>query len=723
MKERFQYVLLLLMLGPLFSCSSPRGVQVTIVETVNLPPDEMIENPFFSRSPLLLEAPDFANIRTEDYLPAFEEGMRRQLEEVERIVTEPAVPDFENSVVALERSGEIYRRVSRVFFNMTSANTNDELQRIQAELAPRLAAHADNILLNRDLFSRVESVYEVREELGLDRESERLLEETYRNFVRAGALLDDGRQTELRRLNERLAELVTRFQEKLLAMTRESSLLVEDESRLEGLSGSRKAAAREAAEERGHDRGWLLLLTNTTRQPILSELHDRELRRELWEASAWRGFGLEGAIDTRPILLEMVELRARKAELLGYSSWAEYVQERQMASDPEQVIAMLDTLIADVTVHTGSEAEAIREQMRRDGIEGDPMPWDWEFYAERVRRERFLYEEEEVRNYFELERVLEDGLFYTMERLYGIRFRERSDLPVYHQDVRVFDVLSPDEERIGLFYADLFERENKRGGAWMSSFVSQSHLLDQRPVVLNVLNIPRPPSGEPALLDFDQVTTLFHEMGHAVHGLFSDVRYPSLSGTSVPRDFVEFPSTFHEDWAAHPEVLSNYAFHHESGEPIPDDLLRRVIESRRFNQGFDTQEYLAAAVIDIRWHLLAAGEIPVDVESFERAAMERHGVLTEMVPPRYRSPYFSHIFAGGYSASYYAYIWSELLAADAFAWITRQGGLTRENGDRFREAVLSRGSAEEAMEIYLQFRGEEPDSRHLLERRGLQPVE
>jgi peptidyl-dipeptidase Dcp len=680
----------------------------------------MADNPFFEPSSLPFEAPDFDRINESHFMPAFEKGMEEQLREIEQIAQSSEEPTFENTITAMELSGELLTRVQRVFFNLTSAHTNDKIQEIQSELAPKLAAHSDNILLNRDLFTRIESLYEQRNQLGLDQESMKLLTDTYRDFVRAGAQLTDEEQIRMREINERISSLTTKFQENLLEMTRERAIITDDESMLEGLSRDRIAAAAEAAENRGHEGKYLLNITNTTRQPVLTSLSNREMRRNVWEASAFRGIGENEGIDTRPIVLELAELRAERAALLGYESYAHYALEPQTGESPERVLEMLEGLIPSVVRNADAEAELIREMMRADGIDDDLMPWDWEYYAEKVRQARYDIDDNEVRPYFELDRVLKDGVFYTMKRLYGITFEERHDLPVYHEDVRVFDVFDHDGSQLGLFYADYFSRDSKRGGAWMSSFVVQSHLKEQKPVIVNVLNISPPATGEPALITFDNVTTLFHEMGHAVHGLFSDVTFPSLAGTSVPRDFVEFPSTFEEDWAIHPEVLANYAVHHETGEQIPSDLLDRVIAAREFNQGFNTYEYLAATMVDMEWHLLQPGQIPADVEAFEQTALAKYGLNDPAIPPRYKSTYFAHIFSGGYSANYYAYIWSEVLAADAFAFMKKRGGLTRDNGDHYREHILSRGGSREAMDLYRNFRGDEPDVRHLLNRRGLQ---
>lgn len=682
---------------------------------------DMSNNPFSKESTLPFEAPDFNVIDDEHYMPAFTAGMREHLDEIEQIANNPADPTFENTIVEMEKTGRLLTRVQRVFFNMTSAHTNDKIQEIQTELAPKLAAHRDDILLNRNLFERVDQLHENRHDLGLDSESLKLLEDTHLDFVRAGARLTDEQQSRMRQINERMSTLTTEFQEKVLEMSRERSVIVEDESLLEGLSSDRIASAREAADRRDEEGKFLISVSNTTRHPLLTSLDNREMRQRLWEASAHRGIGEEGGIDTRPIVLELSELRAERASLLGYGNYAEYALEPQTAGHPDIVLEMLNDLIPSVIENTERESELITEMMRRDGIEGDLKPWDWEYYAEKVRSEQYDFDDSEVRSYFELDTVLKEGVFYAMEKLYGIRFIERDDLPVYHPDVRVFTVYDRDDSELGLFYADFFSRDSKRGGAWMSSFVVQSHLLDKKPVVVNVLNITPPAEGDPALISFGNATTMFHEMGHAVHGLFSDVRYPSLSGTSVPRDFVEFPSTFEEDWAILPEVLENYAVHYETGERIPQDLLDRLIEARQFNQGFDTYEYLGATMVDMEWHLLSEGAGPDDVVDFENRSLEKYGLDNPVIPPRYKSPYFSHVFSGGYSANYYAYIWSEILAADAFAFMQEQGGLTRENGDRYRKYILSQGGSREAMEMYRDFRGGDPDVSNLLKRRGLTP--
>lgn len=679
----------------------------------------MTDNSFDSPSSLPFEAPDFSNIEIEHYRPAFEDGMKQELQEMEEIANNPDEPTFENTIVAMEKAGQLLDRAQSVFYNLTSAHTNDDLQEIQSEMAPKFAAHSDNILLNKSLFERVETLYNQRNELDLDTASKKLLKDTYLDFVRAGANLTDEEQSRIREINERISSLTTEFQEKLLKLTKERFVIVDDEQKLDGLSKDRIAAAKEAAEVNGHEGQYLLGITNTTRVPVLKSLNNRDVRRQLWEASAYRGTGEDGGIDTRPIVLELVKLRTERANLLGYPNHAAFSLETQTAETPENALNLLTDLIPPVLSNTDRETELIEEKMAEDGIDDKLQPWDWEYYAEKVRQAEYDIDEAEVRQYFELDRVLKDGVFFTMNKLFGITFNERDDLPVYHHDVRVFDVMDEDGSQIGLFYADYFARDSKRGGAWMNSFVPQSQLLNQKPVIVNVMNIERPASGEPALISFDNVTTMFHEMGHALHGLFSDVKYPSQAGTSVPRDFVEFPSTFQEDWAVNPEVLRNYAMHHETGEQIPQELLDKVIAAQAFNQGFETQEYMAATMLDMEWHTLTAENIPDDVEAFEEEALAKYSLDSEVIPPRYKSTYFSHIFSGGYAAGYYAYIWSEVLAADAFAFMKEEGGLTRENGDRYREHILSRGGSNEAMELYKEYRGTDPEVRHLLIRRGL----
>lgn len=676
------------------------------------------ENPFFQASSLQYQAPDFRLIRDEHFLPAIERGMAEQLAEVEAIANNPEAPTFENTLVALERSGELLTRASRVFSNLTGTDSNEKRREIQSQMAPKFAGHSDNINLNAELFERIKTIYNDRENLGLNNEQKRLVEVYYQRFVRAGAQLTDSQKEQIRALNEEHSRLTNQFAQNLLAETRNIAVVVDTVAELDGLSRSQIQAAANAAADRGHEGKYLLSITNTTRQPILTSLNNREVRQRVWEASAYRA--QSGDYDNRPISARLAQIRAERAALLGYDSWADYNVEPQMAQTPEAVFELFGTMLPTVIANVEAEQAAIQEMIERRGGDFEVQPWDWEYYAEFVRQELYDIDEAEVREYFEFNRVLHDGVFYTMNRFYGITFEPRPDLPTYHEDVEVYEVFDADGSSIGLFYADYFAREGKRGGAWMSSFVTQSHLLSTTPVVVNVMNIPKAPEGEPTLISYDHTTTIFHEIGHAIHGIFSNVTYPTLAGTAVSRDFVEFPSTFEEDWAAHPEIIANYAKHYETGEPIPDELLERIIQSRSFNQGFDTLEYISASLLDMEWHSLTADDELQDVNEFEAAALAKYGVDLPAVPPRYKTTFFSHSMGGGYSASYYAYMWSEILAADAFAYVQSQGGLTRENGNHYRSNILEVGNTRPTMESYIQFRGQEPTTDALLIRRGLQ---
>jgi peptidyl-dipeptidase Dcp len=707
----------------LSACSKPEGEAApaaasTSGDSAAQAPAAQAENPFFAPSSLPLLAPDFSKIKDEHYLPAIMEGMSQHLAEIEAIANNPEPPTVANTLEALERSGALLTRATKVFFNLAGTDTNPTIQKIQAEVAPKMAAHQDAILLNPKLFERVKAIYDAREVLNLDPETKRLVEQSHLRFVRAGAELSEDAKTQIRALNEEQAALMTAFQQAMLKQTERAAVLVDDVAQLDGLSEGQIAAAAEAAKAAGQEGKWLLRITNTTRQPVLTSLKNRELRQRVWEASANRGL-IEGEGDTRPMVLRLAQLRAERAALLGKANHASFQLENQMAGSPDAVLKMLSDLAPTVVENAKQEAADIQALIDAQGGGFQLQPWDWEFYAEQVRAQKYDLDPELVKPYFELDRVLKDGVFYTLNRFYGVSFNERTDLPVYHPDVRVFDVMDSDGSQIGLFYVDYFARPSKRGGAWMSTFVDQSELLNQKPVAINVMNIPKPVEGQPALMTFDEVTTMFHEVGHGVHGLFSKVKYPSLAGTAVPRDFVEFPSQFEEDWAKHPEILANYAKHHATGEPIPAELMQKILNASGFNQGFDTLEYIAASFLDMEWHTLAPGAEVSDVEAFEKAALAKHGVDFAPVPPRYRSAYFAHVFPGGYSSGYYAYMWSEVLAADAFAFVTEQGGLNAELGAAYRNAILSRGGTEDPMQMYVKWRGQQPDPDNLLYRRGL----
>ena len=674
-------------------------------------------NPLLTKSTLQYETPDFALIKDEHFLPAFEQGMQQHMTEVLAIANNPAPASFDNTLLALEKSGELLTRVSRVFYNLVGTDSNPQRRDIQSALAPKMAAHSDNINLNPQLFARIKSLHQQRNELGLDGESVRLIEVYYDRFVRAGAQLSEEQKTAIRALNEEHSKLTNQFSQNLLAETKNIAVLVDSKAELAGLSDSQITAAANAASAAGHNGKFLLQLTNTTRQPLLSQLSNRELRQRIWQASANRN--QSGATDNRPIVARLAQLRAERARLLGYDNWASYGLQSQMAKTPQAVFAMLGSMVPAVVENTNKEAAAIVQMIKQQGGDFELQPWDWEYYGEFVRQAKYDLDENDVKQYFEFDRVLKDGVFYTFNRLYGVRFEPRPDLPTYHPDVQAYELFDADGSSLAIFYADYFARDGKRGGAWMSSFVGQSKLLGQKPVVVNVMNIPKAPNGEPTLVSYDHVTTMFHELGHGLHGMFSDVTYPTLAGTSVSRDFVEFPSTFEEDWAAHPEVIANYAKHYKTGEAIPAALLEKVLKSRSFNQGFDTLEYMSAALLDMEWHSLSADEPLQDVNEFEAAALKKHGVNLAAVPPRYKSTFFSHSMGGGYSAGYYAYMWSEILAADAFAYVQSQGGLTLENGQNYRKNILSVGNSRLPMESYKAFRGQEPTTEALLIRRGL----
>ncbi|MEU8268882.1 M3 family metallopeptidase [Sphaerisporangium sp. NPDC049002] len=664
----------------------------------------MTENPFFVPSVLPYELPPFAEIREEHYAPAFERGMAEQLAEVEAIAGDADQPTFDNTVAALERSGRLLYRVSTVFFNQASSDTNPAVQAIQKDVTPKLAQHSDAIHLNTRLFARIKAISPGE----LDPEQQRLLERYVTDFVRAGAELGPEDQERLRGLNEELSTLSTQFEQNLLADTNASAIVVEDAAELDGLSEDSIRAAAETAKARGLEGRYVLTLVLPTGQPVLTELTNRDLRERIHKASTERGLR-----DNAELVVRMAELRAERAALLGYASHAAYVVADQTAPGTEAVTEMLGKLTPAAVANAHREAGELRETA---GF--DIAAWDWSFYAEKVREARYAIDSRQMRPYFELDRVLRDGVFHAARKLYGLSFSERSDLVGYHPDVRVFEVSDEDGSPLGLFLGDFYARASKRGGAWMNSLVKQSDLDGTRPVVVNNLNIVKPPAGEPTLMTFDQVNTMFHEFGHALHGLFSAVQFPRFSGTSVPRDFVEYPSQVNEMWAVWPEVLANYARHHETGEPMPQDLVDRMLEAQKFNQGFETVEYLAATLLDWAWHTLD-GEPGSDPEEFERKALREANVELPLVPPRYRSTYFAHIWAGGYSAGYYSYIWSEILDADTVEWFKENGGLSRENGDTFRRELLSKGGSVDAMTAFRSFRGRDPRLEPLLERRGL----
>jgi peptidyl-dipeptidase Dcp len=687
-------------------------------------PVSAAEGPFARESTLPYHMPPFDKIREADYRPAFEAGMAEQRKEVDAIAHNPEPASFDNTIVALERSGRTLSRVSTVFFELASSNTSDEIRAIQAEVAPKLSRHQDAIFLDSALFARIQKLFDQRKSLGLDAESLRLLERYQTLFARAGAALSDADKEKLRTLNEQLSTLTTRFQQTLLKATNDAVVVVDKVSDLDGLSPEQIAGAAEAAKERKLDGKWVITLENTTGQSVLADLKNRGLRERIFTASIRRANG--GPDDNAATVASIVDLRARRAALLGFRDHATYMLEDETAGTPAAVNKMLAQLAPAVMVNTRKEAADLQAMIDQRAAQNHTTPfklepWDWAFYSELVRKARYDFDQSQVREYFELNRVLQDGLFYAAHELYGLTFKERHDLPVYNPDVRVFEVFNEDGSPLALFLADYFARDNKQGGAWMSEYVSQSKLLDHRPVVVNNLNVRKPPAGSPVLLTPDEVNTMFHEFGHALHGMFSKVSYPLFAGTSVPTDFVEFPSQVNEMWSRDPRVLAHFARHYRTGEPMPQVLLDKLAASVKFNQGFETLEYLEAAMMDQTWHQIPAGKTPQakDVTAFEAAALKQAGVDLGAVPPRYHTPYFAHIFASGYSAGYYAYIWSDVLAKDGERWFQTHGGLDRANGDFLRAKVLCRGFSADPITLFKEFYGQAPDVQPLLEFRGL----
>ena len=675
-------------------------------------------NPFAKVSPLPFNYPQFDKIQNEHYGPAFDEGMRVQAEEIAAIANNPKAPTFDNTIVAIERSGRLLRRVASVFGNLSGANTNDAMQKLQRELAPKQSAHSDAINLNEKLYARIKTLYDKRASLKLDAESKRLLERYHTDFVRAGAQLSAADKEKLRGYNGELASLQTTFAQNVLKEANAAALVVDTRAELAGMSDAAIDAAAAAAKARGMDGKFMVPVTNTTGQAPLSVLTNRVTRQRLMDASMGRG-SRGGEFDNSAIVLRIAKLRADRAALLGYPSHAAYVLEDQTAKDATAVNKLLAEFAKPAVANARREAAEIQQVIDAEKGGFQLAAHDWAFYSDKVRAQRFNFDQSQLRPYFELNNVLTNGVFYAANKVYGLSFKERKDLPVYDPDVRVFDVTDANGKPLAIFVADFYARANKRGGAWANAYVAQNKLMGTRPVIGNHLNIPKPPAGEATLLTYDELRTLFHEFGHALHGMFSDVKYPRFAGTSVPRDFVEFPSQVNEMWAVWPSVLANYAKHYKTGEPMPQELLDKVIASKKFNEGFRTTEYLAASILDQRWHQLSASQIPTDVLAFEAAVMKDAGLDFAPVPTRYRTTYFSHVFSGGYSSGYYGYLWSEKLDADTVDWFKENGGLSRKNGDHFRKALLSRGGTMDAMEMYRKFRGRDAKVEPLLDRRGL----
>jgi len=678
-------------------------------------------NPFLAPSPLPFQAPPFNLIRDGDYEPAIDEGMRRQLAQIERIADDPAPPTFDNTIVAMEKSGRLLDRVMEVFNAVSQANTDDALQKVQADEAPRLAAHQDAIYLNARLFARVKAIHARRAALAGRPEAQQLVDVYYRQFLLAGAQLSPADKKALRTINERLSTLETTFERKLLAATKAGAFVTARQSDLASLTPGAIAAAAQAADSRGLHGKWVIPLQNTTQQPDLASLEDRDVRRKLFELS-WNRTERGDANDTRATLATIAGLRAQKARLLGFPNFAAYALDDQMAKTPEAVERFLGQLVPPTLRQARSEATELQDLVRHDGGQFTLRPWDWEYYAERDRLARYDLNEDEIKPYFELNTVLERGVFYAAHELYGITFKELKDLPVYQPDMRVFEVFDHDGSPLGLIYFDYFKRDNKAGGAWMDNFVGQSKLLGTLPVIYNVANFTPPAPGQPALLTFDDVTTMFHEFGHALHGLFANQVYPTLSGTNVARDFVEFPSQFNEHWALYPKVLRHYAIHYRTGQPMPASLVAKIKRAAGFNQGYAVGETLAAAELDMQWHMLPASAPQQNVDAFEAAALKKVHLDLAAVPPRYRSSYFLHIWANGYEAGYYSYLWTQMLCDDTFDWFLRHGGLTRANGQRLRDLILSRGHTEDYGQMFRAFYGRDPQIGPMLKYRGLAPA-
>ena len=674
-----------------------------------------IANPFAQRSALDYELPPFALIKEEHYLPAFYEGCTQQLAEVQAILDTPGAATFENTIVALEKSGQMLMRTLLVFFNKSSSDTNDAMDKIEEEMAPKLAAHQDAINLNPALYARIKSLYDNRESIGLNTEDAWLLERYYKDLIHAGAHLSESQRDRLKELNEELSKLETQFSKNVLADTNDLAVLVDTIDELDGLSENEIASAAAAAKDRGHEGKWLIGMVNFSGNPVLDSLTNRALRKKIMQDSLQKA-NRPNENDNKPVILKMVKLRAERAKLFGKNTHAEHVIAVQTAEHPDNVHAMLRKIAPAAVRNAQAEAQDLKKSAGTE-IES----WDWGFYTEQVRLEKYNIDTSKMRPYFELESVLTNGIFFAANKLFGITFKERPDLVTYHPEARAFEVFNEDGSKLGLFIGDFYTRDSKRGGAWMNNLVDQNFLFNQLPVVVNNLNIPKPPAGKPTLLTFSETTTLFHEFGHALHGLLSQVKYPRVSGTSVQRDFVEFPSQVNEMWILWPEVVENYARHFETGEKLPQEWIDNLDAASTFNEGHATTSYLAAAILDLAWHSLDSEEAAkvTDVEAFEAQAIKDYGLDFAPVPTRYRSTYFSHIFAGGYSAGYYGYIWSEVLDADTVDWFKENGGLQRKNGEHFRNTLLGRGGSIDSMQMFRNFRGRDSKIEPLLKRRGL----
>ncbi|WP_152569224.1 peptidyl-dipeptidase Dcp [Oleiagrimonas soli] len=694
--------------GPQASAPAPSGSA----------PAKTRENPLLTKSDLPFQAPPFDKIKDSDFAPAFEQGMKEQLTEVQKIADNPDKPTFDNTLVAMEKSGQTLNRVQMDFNALFSANSDDALSKVNEDMAPKLAAHSDAIYLNDKLFQRIQTLYNERDSLKLDPESERLLEWYYNDFVHHGAKLSDADKTKLKSFNEQASKLESQFVNKLLAATKAGALVVDDKSKLDGLSEGEIAAAAQAAKDRGLDGKWVLPLQNTTQQPALAELTNRDVRKQLFENSYTRTEKGD-ANDTRKTIAELAKVRAEKAKLLGYPNYAAWKLEDQMAKTPDAVLKFVRALVPPTMAKARHEAGELQSIIDKSGKHFKLQAWDWEFYAEKLRKAKYDLDQDQIKPYFEVDNVLKNGVFYAAHELYGLTFKERKDIPVYNPDVKVFEVFDKDGKPLGLFYADYFKRDNKQGGAWMDNLVGQSKLLGTKPVIYNVCNFTKPAPGQPALISWDDVTTMFHEFGHALHGFFASQQYPSLSGTNVARDFVEFPSQFNEHWASYPQVFNHYAKNYKTGEPMPKELAAKIHKAATFNQGYDLGELLSASLLDMSWHMIPADAPLKDVDQFEAQALKDNHTDLSYLPPRYRSSYFMHIWGNGYSAGYYAYLWTEMLDDDAYQWFENHGGMTRANGQRFRDMILSRGNTEDLGKMFRDFYGKDPEVGPMLKDRGL----
>jgi peptidyl-dipeptidase Dcp len=675
-------------------------------------------NPFATPSTLPFHAPRFDLIKDGDYQPAMEAGMAEQAAEIRRIANNPAAPTFDNTIVALERSGRMLDRVTSAFFGVVQANTNDTLDKVQEVESPKLTQHSDSVYLNPKLFARVQAIYAKRASLKLTPEQRQLLEVYHQGFIRSGAQLSEANKVKLRALNTQLSSLETAFQQKLLAAAKAGALVVDDKAKLAGLDDGAIAAAAKDATERKLDGKYVLPLQNTTQQPALQDLADRGTREALFKQS-WTRAEKGDANDTRDTIQQIAYLRAQKAALLGFPSWADYVLQDQMAKTPQAAKAFMNQLLPPLAAEQKLEVAELQKTINDGGENFTLKPWDWERYSEKVRKAKYDLDQNEVKPYLELHAVLEKGVFYAANQLYGLTFKRRTDIPVYQPDVMVYTVYDKDGSELGLMYFDYFKRDNKSGGAWMSNFVNQSYLLKTKPVIYNVANFTKPAAGQPALITFDDATTMFHEFGHALHGLFASQEYPTLSGANTARDFVEFPSQFNEHWALDPKVLTNYAKDYRTGAPMPQALVDKVKKAAKFNQGYDLGEVVEAALLDMTWHSLPASAPKQDVDAFEKDALAKMGLDTENIPPRYRTSYFLHIWANGYSAGYYAYLWTQMLEHDSYHWFMDHGGMTRANGQRFRDLILSRGHTQDYGTMFRAFYGKDPDIGPMLEEHGL----